>query len=103
MKLADYIESKKEELVRDGYKSAKHKRATKESIEKDGYLYMRSISIDSDYFKGVDLDMEVEEFTNADKSNMSDGEKITIISVDFDVVKPRCRKPVDYKAYVRPL
>lgn len=105
MKLNEFIESKKEELLHEGYKAVDYKNAHMEKIERSQWGgYLHSFTIDTDYFRGVSLDKEVDIYNDeAVKSSMDIGDSVPLVAVSFDVVKPRCRKAVSHTVYARAL
>lgn len=102
MKLNEFVESKKEELLQEGFKSAKFVHAHKENLERRHYGFGHSFTIDTDYFRGVSMDEEVDLFNEEQaRDNMAVGDNLPLIAVSFDVVKPRCRKAVSHTVYAK--
>lgn len=104
MKLNEFIESKKEELLNDGFKSAKFVHAHNEKLERRHYGFGHTFIIDSNYFKGVSMDAEVDLFDEESaRDSMIVGDDLPLIAVSFDVVKPKCRKAVSHTVYAKQL
>jgi len=94
MKLCDYIEIKKEELTTvNGFRSAELNNLGRCKISKN----IKSCVFAIGQPEKFDMDIEIEE---VEKSNLTD-EQIDVIEVAFNVVKPRCRKPIRHSVYVR--
>ena len=93
MKLSDYIEKKQNELVTvNGFKSAELKRLGNCQVSQ----IMTSSIIDFTIPK-IDTSIQVEEFNRQELGN----NKIDCIEICFNVVKPRCRKPISHREYVK--
>lgn len=93
MKLSEYIENKKVELVSvNGFKSAELKRLDNCQVSQ----FITSCIFDFTIHK-IDTEIEVEDF---DRKTLGDN-KIDCIEICFNVVKPRCRKPVSHSIYVK--
>lgn len=94
MKLSDYIENKKNELVTvNGFKSAELKRLDNCQVSQ----FITSCIFTFGAETKIDTSMEVEDF---DRSTLGNN-KIDCIEISFNVVKPRCRKPESYRTYVK--
>lgn len=95
MKLTDYIEKKKIELVeKEGFRKAELINIEKCKMSRNIISTIFDIGIGQEK---TNTEIEIEE---VDRSKLDDT-KIDAIEVVFDVVKPRCRKPVRYSEYVR--
>lgn len=96
MKLGDYVESKKAELLKGGYRQVELKRAEECKIGKHCTSIMLFTA------KQIPLDAEVEE---VDRSTLPDGygDNSTVpgVQVTFEVVKPRCRKETWEYFYIK--
>lgn len=91
MKLQEYIEKKEKELVAEGMRSAKIRRYF------DCEISRTSVSFTLCVTTKPALDAEIKEINK--KALSSD--LVPAVSVDFDVVKPRCRKPETLSFYVQ--
>ena len=94
MKLNEYIEMKKEELLKNGMRSAKFQSAHEYEIGRCSITFLLFGS------KEAEADAEVEEF---DRTALADGETVDSYGVSFAVIKPRCRKAVTETFYVKAL
>lgn len=93
MKLSEYIENKKVELVAiNGFKSAELKRLDNCQVSQ----LMTSSIFDFTVTK-IDTRIEIEEFNRQTLGN----NKIDCIEITFNIVKPRCRKPESFRTYVK--
>jgi hypothetical protein len=93
MKLSEYIENKKVELVAvNKFKSVEFKRLDNCQVSQ----FMHSCILDFTDTK-IDTSIEVEEFDRTKLGNT----KIDCIEITFNVVKPRCRKPESLRTYVK--
>lgn len=91
MKLQEYIEKKEKELVAEGMRTAKLRTYFDCEISRESVAYMLFTSTK------LALDVEVKEI---DRKALNK-ELVPATLVDFDVVKPRCRKPVRMSFYVQ--
>lgn len=93
MKLSEYIEKKKVELIAiNKFKSAELKRLDNCQVSQ----FMISSIFDFTVTK-IDTAIEVEEFDRQTLGNT----KIDCIEITFNVIKPRCRKPESLRTYVK--
>lgn len=95
MKLLEWIENKKKELITTGgFKSAEVKYIDNCKVSTN---ITQSI-FDFGSTKKIDIDnIEVEDFNRSELGrNLIDAFEVT-----FNVVKPRCRKPVSHRLYVK--
>lgn len=95
MKLSEWIENKKNELVTiGGFKSAELKRIDNCQVSA---TMTSSIFSFGEAKKEIDVNTEVEDF-NRSKLGMN---LIDAFEVTFNVVKSRCRKPESHRTYVK--
>lgn len=93
MKLSEFIENKKQELISvNGYKSAEFKSVDNCEISQ----FMTSSIFDFGQVKKIDLETEVKDFERSTLGNNT----IKAFEVWFNVIKPRCRKPETYRTYI---
>jgi len=93
MKLNEYIVKREIELVEEGNRSAKY-RSLNEATLKVGYT---TIMLDLTSFENkLDENIEIEPV-----DELTVEKPIDVIELNFNIVKPRCKKPVYYSEYVR--
>lgn len=96
MKLQDYVEMKKQELLASGMRSAEFRSATKCEIGRHCVSFMLFTA------ETAPMDANVEEVTKEYRDTLTDRSDgmIDAYDVTFDVIKPRCRKTTMKSFYV---
>lgn len=97
MKLNEYIEQKKVELANEGMRKVEFKRARECEVGRNSISFMLFTAANAP------TDAEVTEITANERMALPEREMIKAYYVDFDVVRPRCRKPVTETFYIKAL